>query len=127
VTLNVNSSPIQNDSLAVLQDGVTPAGATSPVFSIALNNTSSGTVTLDYAFTNPQDFNPGNELGTLNLRSQSDGGVSFAPAPLTVTLHSASGDSTLTGEIPVGKFSTRTFNLADFTGTADLRAVTGLT
>lgn len=127
VTLDVTSTPIQSDSLGVSQDGTIVTGATSGTFSIALNNNSSANVTLDYSFTSAQNFTPGGVLGTIDLTTRSDGGASFLPSPLTLTIHSAGGTSTYTGVLPVGPFTTQHIALSSFTGTADLTAVTGFT
>jgi len=124
VTLTVTSpNPVVNS----MGGGI---GGIDGLFSMSLNNSSSGTAQLNYTFTTPMNFAPnvaaGGALGSLQYLSTADAGFG-TDVPLNFVITTTTG--TLTFNTTMNLTSTLTptnVSLASFSGSGDLTQVTGM-
>lgn len=101
-------------------------GGVNGIFSMSLNNSSSGNAVINYTFSSPIDFVPTGQMGSLRYLSSADAG--FGPnVPLNFVLTTASGDLSFNTFMNLtGTFTPSDVPLSSFTGTGDLTQVTGM-
>lgn len=125
VTLTVTSTVVANSMGGDI--GVTPLGS---LFSMSLNNSSSGNAVINYSFSSPMNFIPnvasGGAIGALQYLSTADAGFgSNVPLDFTITTTTGTLSYSTTMNL-TATFTPTNVNLASFTGTGDLTQVTGM-
>lgn len=125
VTLTVTSTVVANSMGGDI--GVTALGS---LFSMSLNNSSSGNAVINYSFTSPMNFIPnvaaGGAVGSLQYLSSADAGFG-SNVPLNFVITTTTGTLSFNTTMNLtATFTPTNVNLASFTGTGDLTQVTGM-
>lgn len=101
-------------------------GGPAGIFSMSLNNSSSGNAVINYSFSSAINFVPTGTPGSLRYLSTADAGFG-TNVPLNFVITTASGDLSFNTFMNLtGTFTPTDVPLANFTGTGDLTQVTGM-
>ncbi len=101
-------------------------GGAAGIFTMSLNNSSSGNAAINYTFASSTNFVPTGIMGSLQYLSSADAGFG-ANVPLNFVISTASGDLSFNTTMNLtATFTPTDVPLASFVGTGDLTQVTGL-
>jgi len=134
VFTTVNAQPGTNRTITLTVTSPQPSansmsgdiGGANGLFSMSLNNSSSGNAVIQYNFDAPKNFVPGGTPGALQYLSTADSGFA-ANVPLDFVIMTATGNLSFSTTMNLTSSLTPTnVNLSNFTGTGDLTQVLGM-